>query len=102
MASRQLPSDAFTVLVSPDERDAIEAKAAELQLTPEEVLRMAFRVAEDLLFTPGEQHEFELLLQELHESVARTSRNVEEAVREVAETRAEIAANRKQRSEAHG
>lgn len=88
-----MKSERLTILVTPEEKAAMNAKAAEMHVSTSEMLRLAFDAFEE----PENQALLSALADELERAVKRMSESLDAASREVEET---LKVTRARRSEA--
>lgn len=101
MAGRDTRSQRLTFLVTPEEKQAISAKAAELGTTSSEVVRLAFdHFALQTRFSPEEERRLEAVAAELTAAVAQTRDKLDQAIADTRAALAELRAERELRSAA--
>jgi len=94
MLDRPTRSERLTILVTPEEKKAIGERAAAMNTTASEVLRLAFDAYEDPQFTAEEEQVLRELAAGLNDSVDATVAKLDGVI---AESRATLAALREGR-----
>ena len=87
-----MKTERLTILVTPQEKAAMTAKAAEMHVSTSEMLRLAFDAFEE----PENQALLNALADELERAVKRMGESLDAASREVEETLRVTRANRSQ------
>ena len=87
-----MTTERLTILVTPQEKAAMTAKAAEMHVSTSEMLRLAFDAFEE----PENQALLNALADELERAVKRMGESLDAASREVEETLRVTRANRSQ------
>ncbi|MGE5567167.1 MAG: hypothetical protein ACM3YN_13565 [Parcubacteria group bacterium] len=91
-----MKTERLTILVTPEEKAAMTARAAEMHVSTSEMLRLAFDAFEE----PTNQQLLDALGKELQAAAARAHTRLDEANRTVEQVLGELRASRQSRAAA--